>query len=319
MEFDIDTSQFFHLKNNDNNKGALIKLDNLFSDSIKSFRFEDFENITIKIRQILFKKGKNLISLIGEIIENNQTIYSLYKKEYIYIYLQDKDKIQKIKEKLFKNDLYITLSINKILFYPIKLRIYDPYLIIFIQTMIELYLSFFQKNKINQNSTILIKGETKDEEKLYNIFLSFLGYNSVYLFEEIKNDFSNFQFDNILDFTNTMLEGEQKILTFNLLNQNGIYNSITYDIIQNDNIQMIPNDFYILFQKNISLNLTNLNSKIENFVNHGKLNNIISDFLEKINISFLKEKLKDIQIGNYTEINENQNYNENYLSLFNLI
>ena len=319
MEFDIDTSQFFHLKNNDNNKGALIKLDNLFSDSIKSFRFEDFENITIKIRQILFKKGKSLISLIGEIIENNQTIYSLYKKEYIYIYLQDKDKIQKIKEKLFKNDLYITLSINKILFYPIKLRIYDPYLIIFIQTMIELYLSFFQKNKINQNSTILIKGETKDEEKLYNIFLSFLGYNSVYLFEEIKNDFSNFQFDNILDFTNTMLEGEQKILTFNLLNQNGIYNSITYDIIQNDNIQMIPNDFYILFQKNISLNFTNLNSKIENFVNHGKLNNIISDFLEKINISFLKEKLKDIQIGNYTEINENQNYNENYLSLFNLI
>ncbi len=319
MEFDIDTSQFFHLKNNDNNKGALIKLDNLFSDSIKSFRFEDFENITIKIRQILFKKGKNLISLIGEIIENNQTIYSLYKKEYIYIYLQDKDKIQKIKEKLFKNDLYITLSINKILFYPIKLRIYDPYLIIFIQTMIELYLSFFQKNKINQNSTILIKGETKDEEKLYNIFLSLLGYNSVYLFEEIKNDFSNFQFDNILDFTNTMLEGEKKILTFNLLNQNGIYNSITYDIIQNDNIQMIPNDFYILFQKNISLNLTNLNSKIENFVNHGKLNNIISDFLEKINISFLKEKLKDIQIGNYTEINENQNYNENYLSLFNLI
>ena len=319
MEFDIDTSQFFHLKNNDNNKGALIKLDNLFSDSIKSFRFEDFENITIKIRQILFKKGKSLISLIGEIIENNQTIYSLYKKEYIYIYLQDKDKIQKIKEKLFKNDLYITLSINKILFYPIKLRIYDPYLIIFIQTMIELYLSFFQKNKINQNSTILIKGETKDEEKLYNIFLSLLGYNSVYLFEEIKNDFSNFQFDNILDFTNTMLEGEQKILTFNLLNQNGIYNSITYDIIQNDNIQMIPNDFYILFQKNISLNLTNLNSKIENFVNHGKLNNIISDFLEKINISFLKEKLKDTQIGNYTEINENQNYNENYLSLFNLI
>ena len=319
MEFDIDTSQFFHLKNNDNNKGALIKLDNLFSDSIKSFQFEDFENITIKIRQILFKKGKSLISLIGEIIENNQTIYSLYKKEYIYIYLQDKDKIQKIKEKLFKNDLYITLSINKILFYPIKLRIYDPYLIIFIQTMIELYLSFFQKNKINQNSTILIKGETKDEEKLYNIFLSFLGYNSVYLFEEIKNDFSNFQFDNILDITNTMLEGEQKILTFNLLNQNGIYNSITYDIIQNDNIQMIPNDFYILFQKNISLNFTNLNSKIENFVNHGKLNNIISDFLEKINISFLKEKLKDIQIGNYTEINENQNYNENYLSLFNLI
>ena len=154
MEFDIDTSQFFHLKNNDNNKGALIKLDNLFSDSIKSFQFEDFENITIKIRQILFKKGKSLISLIGEIIENNQTIYSLYKKEYIYIYLQDKDKIQKIKEKLFKNDLYITLSINKILFYPIKLRIYDPYLIIFIQTMIELYLSFFQKNKINQNSTI---------------------------------------------------------------------------------------------------------------------------------------------------------------------
>ena len=319
MEFDIDTSQFFHLKNNDNNKGALIKLDNLFSDSIKSFRFEDFENITIKIRQILFKKGKSLISLIGEIIENNQTIYSLYKKEYIYIYLQDKDKIQKIKEKLFKNDLYITLSINKILFYPIKLRIYDPYLIIFIQTMIELYLSFFQKNKINQNSTILIKGETKDEEKLYNIFLSLLGYNSVYLFEEIKNDFSNFQFDNILDFTNTMLEGEQKILTFNLLNQNGIYNSISYDIIQNDNIQMIPNDFYILFQKNISLNFTNLNSKIENFVNHGKLNNIISDFLEKINISFLKEKLKDTQIGNYTEINENQNYNENYLSLFNLI
>ena len=319
MEFDIDTSQFFHLKNNDNNKGALIKLDNLFSDSIKSFQFEDFENITIKIRQILFKKGKSLISLIGEIIENNQTIYSLYKKEYIYIYLQDKDKIQKIKEKLFKNDLYITLSINKILFYPIKLRIYDPYLIIFIQTMIELYLSFFQKNKINQNSTILIKGETKDEEKLYNIFLSLLGYNSVYLFEEIKNDFSNFQFDNILDITNTMLEGEQKILTFNLLNQNGIYNSITYDIIQNDNIQMIPNDFYILFQKNISLNFTNLNSKIENFVNHGKLNNIISDFLEKINISFLKEKLKDIQIGNYTEINENQNYNENYLSLFNLI
>ncbi len=319
MEFDIDTSQFFHLKNNDNNKGALIKLDNLFSDSIKSFRFEDFENITIKIRQILFKKGKNLISLIGEIIENNQTIYSLYKKEYIYIYLKDKDKIQKIKEKLFKNDLYITLSINKILFYPIKLRIYDPYLIIFIQTMIELYLSFFQKNKINQNSTILIKGETKDEEKLYNIFLSFLGYNSIYLFEEIKNDFSNFQFDNILDFTNTMLEGEQKILTFNLLNQNGIYNSISYDIIQNDNIQMIPNDFYILFQKNISLNFTNLNSKIENFVNHGKLNNIISDFLEKINISFLKEKLKDIQIGSYTEINENQNYNENYLSLFNLI
>lgn len=319
MEFDIDTSQFFHLKNNDNNKGALIKLDNLFSDSIKSFQFEDFENITIKIRQILFKKGKSLISLIGEIIENNQTIYSLYKKEYIYIYLQEKDKIQKIKEKLFKNDLYITLSINKILFYPIKLRIYDPYLIIFIQTMIELYLSFFQKNKINQNSTILIKGETKDEEKLYNIFLSLLGYNSVYLFEEIKNDFSNFQFDNILDFTNTMLEGEQKILTFNLLNQNGIYNSITYDIIQNDNIQMIPNDFYILFQKNISLNFTNLNSKIENFVNHGKLNNIISDFLEKINISFLKEKLKDIQIGNYTEINENQNYNENYLSLFNLI
>ena len=319
MEFDIDTSQFFHLKNNDNNKGALIKLDNLFSDSIKSFRFEDFENITIKIRQILFKKGKSLISLIGEIIENNQTIYSLYKKEYIYIYLQEKDKIQKIKEKLFKNDLYITLSINKILFYPIKLRIYDPYLIIFIQTMIELYLSFFQKNKINQNSTILIKGETKDEEKLYNIFLSLLGYNSVYLFEEIKNDFSNFQFDNILDFTNTMLEGEQKILTFNLLNQNGIYNSISYDIIQNDNIQMIPNDFYILFQKNISLNFTNLNSKIENFVNHGKLNNIISDFLEKINISFLKEKLKDIQIGNYTEINENQNYNENYLSLFNLI
>ena len=319
MEFDIDTSQFFHLKNNDNNKGALIKLDNLFSDSIKSFQFEDFENITIKIRQILFKKGKSLISLIGEIIENNQTIYSLYKKEYIYIYLQDKDKIQKIKEKLFKNDLYITLSINKILFYPIKLRIYDPYLIIFIQTMIELYLSFFQKNKINQNSTILIKGETKDEEKLYNIFLSLLGYNSVYLFEEIKNDFSNFQFDNILDFTNTMLEGEQKILTFNLLNQNGIYNSISYDIIQNDNIQMIPNDFYILFQKNISLNFTNLNSKIENFVNHGKLNNIISDFLEKINISFLKEKLKDIQIGNYTEINENQNYNENYLSLFNLI
>ncbi len=319
MEFDIDTSQFFHLKNNDNNKGTLIKLDNLFSNSIKSFQFEDFENITIKIRQILFKKGKNLISLIGEIIENNQTIYSLYKKEYIYIYLKDKDKIQKIKEKLFKNDLYITLSINKILFYPIKLRIYDPYLIIFIQTMIELYLSFFQKNKINQNSTILIKGETKDEEKLYNIFLSFLGYNSIYLFEEIKNDFSNFQFDNILDFTNTMLEGEKKILTFNLLNQNGIYNSITYDIIQNDNIQMIPNDFYILFQKNISLNLTNLNSKIENFVNHGKLNNIISDFLEKINISFLKEKLKDIQIGNYTEINENQNYNENYLSLFNLI
>ena len=319
MEFDIDTSQFFHLKNNDNNKGALIKLDNLFSDSIKSFQFEDFENITIKIRQILFKKGKSLISLIGEIIENNQTIYSLYKKEYIYIYLQEKDKIQKIKEKLFKNDLYITLSINKILFYPIKLRIYDPYLIIFIQTMIELYLSFFQKNKINQNSTILIKGETKDEEKLYNIFLSLLGYNSVYLFEEIKNDFSNFQFDNILDITNTMLEGEQKILTFNLLNQNGIYNSISYDIIQNDNIQMIPNDFYILFQKNISLNFTNLNSKIENFVNHGKLNNIISDFLEKINISFLKEKLKDIQIGNYTEINENQNYNENYLSLFNLI
>ena len=243
MEFDIDTSQFFHLKNNDNNKGALIKLDNLFSDSIKSFRFEDFENITIKIRQILFKKGKNLISLIGEIIENNQTIYLLSKKDYIYIYLEEKELIQKIKENIIKNDLYITISINKIILYPLKMKNYNMNLIIFIQTIVELYLLIFDKYKINQNSTILIKGDSKDEENLFKIFLSFIGYNTIYLFQDITNNLSSFKFDNILDFTNSMLETENKILTFNLLNQNGIYNTIIYELIDNENIQLIPNDF----------------------------------------------------------------------------
>ena len=319
MEFDIDTSQFFHLKNNDNNKTSLIKLDNLFINNLKNSNLENYENIKIKIRQLLLKKDKNVLSIIGEIKENNQTIYLLSKKDYIYIYLEEKEIIQKIKENVIKNDLYITISINKIILYPLKMKNYNMNLIIFIQTIVELYLLIFDKYKINQNSTILIKGDSKDEENLFKIFLSFIGYNTIYLFQEISNNLSSFKFDNILDFTNSMLETENKILTFNLLNKNGIYNTITYEIIDNENIQLIPNDFSILFTKNITLNFNNINSKIVNFMNNGKLINVITDFLEKINIQLLIEKLKEIKIGYFTNIEENKNYNEIYLSLFNLI
>lgn len=319
MEFDIDTSQFFHLKNNNNNKTSLIKLDNLFINNLKNSNLENYENIKIKIRQLLLKKDKNVLSIIGEIKENNQTIYLLSKKDYIYIYLEEKELIQKIKENVIKNDLYITISINKIILYPLKMKNYNMNLIIFIQTIIELYLLIFDKYKINQNSTILIKGESKDEENLFKIFLSFIGYNTIYLFQEISNNLSSFKFDNILDFTNSMLETENKIVTFNLLNKNGIYNTITYELIDNENIQLIPNDFSILFTKNITLNFNNINSKIVNFMNNGKLINVITDFLEKINIQLLIEKLKEIKIGYFTNIEENKNYNEIYLSLFNLI
>ena len=319
MEFDIDTSQFFHLKNNNNNKTSLIKLDNLFINNLKNSNLENYENIKIKIRQLLLKKDKNVLSIIGEIKENNQTIYLLSKKEYIYICLEEKDLIQKIKENIIKNDLYITISINKIILYPIKMKNYNINLIIFIQTLVELYLLIFDKYKINQNSAILIKGDSKDEENLFKIFLSFIGYNTIYLFQDITNNLSSFKFDNILDFTNSMLETENKILTFNLLNQNGIYNTITYELIDNENIQLIPNDFSILFNKNITLNFNNINSKIVNFMNNGKLINVITDFLEKINIQLLIEKLKEIKIGYFTNIEENKNYNEIYLSLFNLI
>ena len=319
MEFDIDTSQFFHLKNNDNNKNSLIKLDNSFINNINNPNLENYENLKIKIRQLLMKKDKNIISIIGEIKENNQTIYTLSKNKYIYIYLQDKEIIQKIKENIIKNDLYITISINKIILYPIKLKNYNINLIIFIQTIVELYLLIFDKYKINQNSTILIKGDSKDEENLFKIFLSFIGYNTIYLFQDITNNLSSFKFDNILDFTNSMLETENKILTFNLLNQNGIYNTITYELIDNENIQLIPNDFSILFNKNITLNFNNINSKIVNFMNNGKLINVITDFLEKINIQLINEKLKEIKIEYFTNMEENKNYNEIYLSLFNLI
>ncbi len=319
MEFDIDTSQFFHLKNNDNNKTSLIKLDNLFINNLKNSNLENYENIKIKIRQLLLKKDKNVLSIIGEIKENNQTIYLLSKKDYIYIYLEEKELIQKIKENVIKNDLYITISINKIILYPLKMKNYNMNLIIFIQTIVELYLLIFDKYKINQNSTILIKGDSKDEENLFKIFLSFIGYNTIYLFQEISNNLSSFKFDNILDFTNSMLETENKIVTFNLLNKNGIYNTITYEIIDNENIQLIPNDFSILFTKNITLNFNNINSKIVNFMNNGKLINVITDFLEKINIQLLIEKLKEIKIGYFNNIEENKNYNEIYLSLFNLI
>ena len=319
MEFDIDTSQFFHLKNNNNNKTSLIKLDNLFINNLKNSNLENYENIKIKIRQVLKKKNKNFISIIGEIKENNQTIYLLSKKDYIYIYLEEKELIQKIKENVIKNDLYITISINKIILYPIKMKNYNINLIIFIQTLVELYLLIFDKYKINQNSAILIKGDSKDEENLFKIFLSFIGYNTIYLFQEISNNLSSFKFDNILDFTNSMLETENKIVTFNLLNKNGIYNTITYELIDNENIQLIPNDFSILFTKNITLNFNNINSKIVNFMNNGKLINVITDFLEKINIQLLIEKLKEIKIGYFTNIEENKNYNEIYLSLFNLI
>ena len=319
MEFDIDTSQFFHLKNNNNNKTSLIKLDNLFINNLKNSNLENYENIKIKIRQLLLKKDKNVLSIIGEIKENNQTIYLLSKKDYIYIYLEEKELIQKIKENVIKNDLYITISINKIILYPLKMKNYNMNLIIFIQTIIELYLLIFDKYKINQNSTILIKGDSKDEENLFKIFLSFIGYNTIYLFQEISNNLSSFKFDNILDFTNSMLETENKIVTFNLLNKNGIYNTITYELIDNENIQLIPNDFSILFTKNITLNFNNINSKIVNFMNNGKLINVITDFLEKINIQLLIEKLKEIKIGYFTNIEENKNYNEIYLSLFNLI
>ena len=54
-------------------------------------------------------------------------------------------------------------------------------------------------------------------------------------------------------------------------------------------------------------------------MNNGKLINVITDFLEKINIQLLIEKLKEIKIGYFTNIEENKNYNEIYLSLFNLI
>ena len=167
MEFDIDTSQFFHLKNNNNNKTSLIKLDNLFINNLKNSNLENYENIKIKIRQLLLKKDKNVLSIIGEIKENNQTIYLLSKKDYIYIYLEEKELIQKIKENVIKNDLYITISINKIILYPIKMKNYNINLIIFIQTLVELYLLIFDKYKINQNSAILIKGDSKDEENLY--------------------------------------------------------------------------------------------------------------------------------------------------------
>ena len=319
MEFDIDTSQFFHLKNNDNNKTSLIKLDNLFINNLKNSNLENYENIKIKIRQLLLKKDKNVLSIIGEIKENNQTIYLLSKKDYIYIYLEEKELIQKIKENVIKNDLYITISINKIILYPLKMKNYNMNIIIFIQTIIELYLLIFDKYKINQNSTILIKGESKDEENLFKIFLSFIGYNTIYLFQEISNNLSSFKFDNILDFTNSMLETENKIVTFNLLNKNGIYNTITYELIDNENIQLIPNDFSILFTKNITLNFNNINSKIVNFMNNGKLINVITDFLEKINIQLINEKLKEIKIEYFTNMEENKNYNEIYLSLFNLI
>ena len=319
MEFDIDTSQFFHLKNNDNNKTSLIKLDNLFINNLKNSNLENYENIKIKIRQLLLKKDKNVLSIIGEIKENNQTIYLLSKKDYIYIYLEEKELIQKIKENVIKNDLYITISINKIILYPLKMKNYNMNLIIFIQTIVELYLLIFDKYKINQNSTILIKGDSKDEENLFKIFLSFIGYNTIYLFQDITNNLSSFKFDNILDFTNSMLETENKILTFNLLNQNGIYNTITYELIDNENIQLIPNDFSILFNKNITLNFNNINSKIVNFMNNGKLINVITDFLEKINIQLINEKLKEIKIEYFTNMEENKNYNEIYLSLFNLI
>ena len=319
MEFDIDTSQFFHLKNNNNNKTSLIKLDNLFINNLKNSYLENYENIKIKIRQLLLKKDKNVLSIIGEIKENNQTIYLLSKKDYIYIYLEEKELIQKIKENVIKNDLYITISINKIILYPLKMKNYNMNLIIFIQTIVELYLLIFDKYKINQNSTILIKGDSKDEENLFKIFLSFIGYNTIYLFQDITNNLSSFKFDNILDFTNSMLETENKILTFNLLNQNGIYNTITYELIDNENIQLIPNDFSILFTKNITLNFNNINSKIVNFMNNGKLINVITDFLEKINIQLINEKLKEIKIEYFTNMEENKNYNEIYLSLFNLI
>jgi hypothetical protein len=294
-------------------------LDNLFINNLKNSNLENYENIKIKIRQLLLKKDKNVLSIIGEIKENNQTIYLLSKKDYIYIYLEEKELIQKIKENVIKKDLYITISINKIILYPLKMKNYNMNLIIFIQTIVELYLLIFDKYKINQNSTILIKGDSKDEENLFKIFLSFIGYNTIYLFQEISNNLSSFKFDNILDFTNSMLETENKIETFNLLNKNGIYNTITYELIDNENIQLIPNDFSILFTKNITLNFNNINSKIVNFMNNGKLINVITDFLEKINIQLLIEKLKEIKIGYFTNIEENKNYNEIYLSLFNLI
>ena len=54
-------------------------------------------------------------------------------------------------------------------------------------------------------------------------------------------------------------------------------------------------------------------------MNNGKLINVISDIIEKINIELINEKLKEIKIEYFTNIEENKNYNEIYLSLFNLI
>ena len=59
--------------------------------------------------------------------------------------------------------------------------------------------------------------------------------------------------------------------------------------------------------------------KIINFINNVKLINVISDIIEKINIELINEKLKEIKIEYFTNIEENKNYNEIYLSLFNLI
>ena len=87
MEFDIDTSQFFHLKNNDNNKNSLIKLDNSFINNINNPNLENYENLKIKIRQLLMKKDKNIISILGEIKKNNQTIYTILKNKYKYNYI----------------------------------------------------------------------------------------------------------------------------------------------------------------------------------------------------------------------------------------
>jgi hypothetical protein len=115
--------------------------------------------------------------------------------------------------------------------------------------------------------------------------------------ESLNINFESIYFNYIFDTTGECLNSKNKIIYFNLMQNEG--NIIVNDNI-NEKIQIDPRDITYMYNKSISINFINITKNLKFNISQGKLINFILDFLSKL-IFVDDSKIKKIlKIINYS-------------------
>lgn len=306
----------------------------------------------IQVHSFLLEEAKDLI-IAGRITKNNQTFYDFDLNDNVLVLVTNQETINNFLREILKPfnskedetiPYEIALNVDDNLFYKVEEFKMNEIILpmIFFTTSIKLYFGFLNKFKFNKWDSVLINSEIFPQCYLMCKILISIGfdvtvntsllpkheelneqwdidaYNKIKFigWDMVDKSFANAnKFSRLIDTTGESLSIKNKLSTLVLLRQNGSLHLID---AKPDDAQLVPSDLQILYDKNISINLTNLQNCIKFNYTVGKELNYLNEILEKLSKSYQshiksiikkleckiwdsKEKISELTLTNLTD------------------